>query len=152
MWRHLLILLGVLAVGGTAHAASCTEPGSIIRVRNSVKGNNEYVVFTLRKSPDMSKFGVQAVLPPFSEDGSGKEIPVAGSSYTEVKFRDVFWMCSIAERLNLPQIGVMDVVRTGQFEGIVTYVIGRGRSAHFVAVYSYDARPGYYNVVVKYRR
>lgn len=152
MRKSLFALLAVLSCVETAQAAPCTEPGSIARVRNTVKGHYEYVIFTLRKPPNRPAFEVQAVLPPFVEDGSGKELAIAGSSFTEVKFRNVFWMCSIAEHFTLPSLAVTDIKRTGQFEGIVTYVIGTNRAAHFVAVYSYNARPGYRNVVVKFRR
>jgi hypothetical protein len=132
-----IILLGLAE---TAVAAPCSEANSIAKVRNRAPaGTYEYVIFNFVKPPNLPNFTVKTVSPPFIEDPSGKTITVAGSKFKEVRFDSVVWTCEIAESLNLPKRAIKGIKRTGQFEGVITYVVGiRGRSK-FAGSYSYDA-------------
>lgn len=147
----LFAVLSTLVISTEVPAAPCSEAGSLVRARTSAKGQHESVIFTFRK-PTTVAYEVQAANPPFTEDPSDEPITVGGGKFTEVTFRNVSWMCEINEQFGLPRQVLVDVKRTSQFEGMVTYVIGRSASSHFIKVYSYDAGPGYLTVVVRYGR
>lgn len=150
MRRSFLALLAVLALAPTVEAAPCSEAGALVRARTSVRGPHELAVFVFRLPTNMS-YGVGSVSPPFVEDPSEKPITVAGDAFAQVTFRNVTWMCEIAEAFDAPGKAIIDVKRTGQFEGMVSYVIGRSAAAHFISTYHYDTKTSRV-VVVKFRR
>ncbi len=141
-----------IAIPATVHAAACGPSGSIVRVKNTSIGAFEYVVFKFHKPPTVPAYTVTAVMPPFTEDPSGNTIVIAGSKYTEVRFDSVFWTCSIAQNFALPKTAIKDIKRTGQFEGVVTYVIGRRASSHYISNYSYDSGTGFRTIVIKFKK
>lgn len=86
-------------------------------------------------------FNVHYVDPPITEDGSGKTITVQGEAYLEVRMesasgsditgeqvREVY---SGPDRVNGDTTNVTEVVRTGDFEGVLTWVIGVRHKAAF---------------------
>jgi hypothetical protein len=147
-----LFAAAFISLPAAAHAAACGPANSIISVRNSSKGAFEYVVFKFHKPPTAPAYTVKAVTPPFTEDPSGNPVTVAGSKFTEVAFQNVFWTCSIAENLRLPKAAIKGVKKTEQFEGYVTYVIGRRASSHYISNYSFNSGPGYRSIVIKYKK
>ena len=140
------------ALPAIANAAACGPSSAIVSVRNSSVGAFEYVIFKFHKPPTVPAYIVKAVTPPFIEDPSGNTINVAGSKFTEVTFPSVFWMCTIAENFHLPKTAIKGIKRTGQFEGVVSYVIGRRASSHYISNYSYNSGPGYRSIVIKYKK
>jgi hypothetical protein len=147
-----LLAAAFLALPAAANAAACGPSGSIVRVKNTSIGAFEYVVFKFHKPPTVPAYTVTAVMPPFTEDPSGNTIIVAGSKFTQVRFDGVFWTCAIAQNFVLPRTAIKGIKRTGQFEGVVSYVIGRRASSHYISNYSYDSGPGYRTIVIKYRK
>ena len=147
-----LFAAAFIALPAAAHAAACGPANSIISVRNSSVGAFEYVTFKFRKPPTAPAYTVSAVTPPFTEDPSGSPVTIAGSKFTQVAFRNVFWTCSIAEKLHLPKSAIKGVKKTEQFEGYVTYVIGRRASSHYISNYSFNSGPGFRSIVIKYKK
>jgi hypothetical protein len=147
-----LLAAAFIALPAAANAAACGPSGSIVRVKNTSIGAFEYVVFKFHKPPTVPAYTVTAVTPPFIEDPSGNTITVAGSKFTQVRFDSVFWTCTIAQNFVLPRTAIKGIKRTGQFEGVVSYVIGRRASSHYISNYSYNSGPGYRTIVIKYRK
>jgi hypothetical protein len=77
---------------------------------------------------------------------------VAGSKFTEVRFDSVYWFCTIAQNFHLPKTAIKGIKRTGQFEGVISYVIGRRASSHYISNYSFDSGPGYRSIVIKFKK
>ena len=154
MKRALLLLTAaaLTVLPAAANAAACGPSNSIVRVKNTAIGAFEYVVFKFHKPPTVPSYSVTAVTPPFTEDPSGNPVTVAGSKFTEVRFDGVFWTCTIAENFSLPKTALKGIKRTGQFEGVVTYVIGRRASSHYISNYSYNSGPGYRSIVIKFKK
>lgn len=150
MWKHTLALLAVLFLAQPAAAEPCTEAGSLVSARTSAKGRHEFAVFTFKLPADV-RWSVEAASPPFVEDPSEAPIAVAGSKFTEVTFRNVTWMCEVKETFQTPRQAIVDVKRSSQFEGIISYIIGRSEASRFISVYSFDT-PTSRVVVVKFRR
>ena len=148
----LVVPLVCLATQAEAQIAACNEPNSIVRVRNTSIGVNEYVVFKFKKPPAMPDVKVLSVRPPFLADGSGEPVSVGGARFTQVKFTGVVWTCKIVENFHLPRAAIKDIKSIGQFEGIITYIIGRRSASRFRASYSYDSPGGLRSIVVKYRK
>jgi hypothetical protein len=147
-----LLAAAFLALPAAAHAAACGPANSIVSVRNSSIGAFEYVVFKFHKPPTVPAYTVKAVSPPFIEDPSGNTIVVAGSKFTEVRFDSVYWFCTIAQNFHLPKTAIKGIKRTGQFEGVISYVIGRRASSHYISNYSFDSGPGYRSIVIKFKK
>lgn len=147
----LSLALGLL-LSAAANAAPCAEPNSLIRVRNTTQGAFDYIIFRYRKPPAQPAFTVKAALPPFTQDGSGDTITVDGAKFTEVRLTGIVWTCTIDDQLKLPRPAVVDVKNIGQFEGIITFIIGRKADAKFISTYTYDVGANDRNIVVKYRR
>jgi hypothetical protein len=146
----MLACLAVLCLATPANAAPCTEPGSLVSTHIAARGRHELAVFVFRK-PAQVTHEVQAVTPPFMDDPSETPVSVGGDKFTEIRFRNVSWMCSIAENFQTPRQAIIDVKRSSQFEGIVAYIIGRNVTSRFISVYSYDTKSSRV-VVVKFRR
>ena len=86
-----------------------------------------------------ASYTVSAADPPFSEEASGKALTVAGSKFLRVSMHDAYG----ADPLNLPPratySGTLDLAvhlpalvevrRSGDFEGYLTWVLGLARSA-----------------------
>jgi hypothetical protein len=135
-----------------AAAATCSEANSIARIHNRAPaGPYEYVIFDFVKPPKLPKFTVKTAHPPFIQDPSGNPVTVAGKKFKEVQFREVAWMCTINETLNLPKPAIKGIKSTGQFEGVITYVIGIRSASRFDGSYSYDAGP-VTKIVVRVRK
>lgn len=149
----LLVALSgsLLILASTASAAPCTSPRSILRVRNIHMGNYEYVVFDYRRPPN-PQYAVTAVTgPTFIQDGSGDPITVAGNRFRQIRFTSVFWTCKISENFSLPDLAIKGIKGTGQFEGVVTYVVGYRSASTYLNTYHYDVGP-IRKVVMRFRR
>ena len=127
-----------LSVPNVARAANCGLPNSIISVRNYASHGFEYVRFKYRKPPALPTFAVTAATGPFTEDPSGNPVTITGPLYTQVQFRGVEWTCTIVKQLSLPRRAVKAVKSIGQFEGVITYIIGRSAASHFISTSSYN--------------
>jgi hypothetical protein len=116
---------------GEAQAAACTEANSIVIIKNSRVGTREYVDFWVKKPITLS---VSALAdntgPNFREDPSDRLIVVAGNRWSRIRFMSVNWTCSIPTNLSLPKPIVKSVKSIEQFEGYVTYIIGRRNKSY----------------------
>lgn len=141
MNRKLFLLFcvcgAVMSSSTGGQAKPCNEAGSVRRVFKQVSGKFEYVVFELIK-PAAPEFEVRTEKPPFYEDGPGDRIRVKGKYFKEIDFRGVVWTCDVRESLSARSTAIIDVTKTGQFEGYITYVIGYGRSNQYVTNYVRD--------------
>ncbi len=140
--------LAVLAAPLVARAAPCSEVGSIVKVENTKVGPNEYVNFYINSTtPDFTVKAVQG--PKFDLVEGDPPLIVKGNKWTEVAFKGVNWTCEIPLALHLPKPIIRQVSNTEQFEGYVTYVIGRqGKSYRGQTV---TAIPGGTKISLKYR-
>jgi hypothetical protein len=127
----LSFLIACVVSVPSVFAASCTAPNSIIKVSNARMGMRETVTFRV-KAPFIGSFAILATSgPTFFEDGSGNPITVRGNRWTDIRFRNMDWMCSTRTRFMLPKPVVKDIKNVGQFEGQIEYVIGR-RNGHYL--------------------
>lgn len=134
-----------------ASAAACTATNSITRLTNtSPAGLYEYVIFDLKTSSP--NYQVASKSPPFSFDPSDDPVPVAGVKFKQITFPSVYWMCTIPELLYLPKAQVKDVKRTGQFEGVVSYVVGYQTASKYVTTYHYAVSSTRSKVVMKFKK
>lgn len=126
----LAVILTILSTTPTL-AAVCTSSNAIIKVENQKIGVREVVDFYIR-TPFAGVFMVTAAPNGnFIQDGSGNPVSVAGNRWTDVKFRNMNWMCSSSTIFSLPKPIVKDIKNIGQFEGQIEYVIGR-RNGHYL--------------------
>lgn len=119
------ILATLLIFAGAAFPANCSASGSIIQVKKFRLGAFEYVDFIVQRPPksNFSWAVTSPAGPTFTEDPSGNTITIVGPKYKQIEFRNVEWMCTIPY-VSLPTTRIKAVKKIGQFEGIVTYVVG----------------------------
>ena len=150
LFKFLFALFFIIAAPSFALATNCNTPNSLISVSNSKSGGFEYVIFKYKNPPTLPVFSVTNVVPPFIQDGSGNTITVAGAHWTQVKFEQMDWTCSTAQLLSLPKPAIKAVKNIGQFEGQITYVIGRSAASHYISTKTINAG-GFTLIKVKFR-
>ncbi|MEA3076484.1 MAG: hypothetical protein QOF60_1392 [Actinomycetota bacterium] len=124
------------------------ERGLLVKVRATDAGDVERVTFEFEGA--LPGYRVGYVERPIVEDGSGKEVTVDGGSVLGVRFepasgfdlsgggRQVF---KGPDRLDLATTTITDVVRTGDFEAVLTWAVGiDGAKAPFRVVADAAAR------------
>lgn len=132
-------------------ATACTATNSITRLTNtSPAGWYEYVIFDV-KTPSPN-YQVASKSAPFTFDPSDDPVLVAGVKFKQITFPSVYWMCTIPELLYLPKTQVKDVKRTGQFEGVVSYVVGYQTASKYVTTYHYAVSSTRSKVVMKFKK
>ena len=146
--KTIIASFALLAAPLASYAASCSEVGSIIKVENTEIGPNEYVNFYIKSdTPDFTVKAVQG--PKFQLVEGDPPLIIKGNKWTEVAFKGVNWTCEIPLALHLPKPIIRQVSSTEQFEGYVTYVIGRqGKNYRGQTV---TAIPGGTKISLKYR-
>jgi hypothetical protein len=98
----------------------------------------ERVVFRFRDADDAIGFAVSIAKPPFTQDGSGKTMQVGGSGHIAVRIigaaHDDNGNASYpdGERIKGSD-AIAEVVRVGDFEGVVSFVIGTNGDRPFRA-------------------
>lgn len=95
---------------------------------------------------DVPSYRIRYVEPPVREDGSGNEVEVAGEAFLEVSLTPASGVDLSGEdyretyegprRIDAPPGGVVaEVVRTGDFEAHLTWVVGVEREAPFAVAW-----------------
>ena len=147
--KYVFPILICLLAPSLAQAANCNGPNSLVRVSNSSIGGFEYVTFKF-KTPNPPQFFTTNVMPPFVEDPSDLPIHVNGGHWTEIQFRGVDVYCSIPQYFSLPRPAIKDIKKTEQFEGQISFVIGRSMASHYISTKA-KAKSGYTLIRVKFR-
>jgi len=103
-------------------------------VRERSDGCVDHVIFDFKgKSPDAPGYTLTYGTPPFVQDGSGAPVPVAGSAFIVVRLSPAYGYdfetgvqtYNGARRIAATGANhVTEVVETGDFEAVVTWVIG----------------------------
>jgi hypothetical protein len=147
MKKALLFLSVIFSLGFSeeSFAQRCNQANSLVSVTKRKSGRTEYVIFTL-KMPVTASTAVSNVSPPFTQDPSGNPVTIAGCKYKKVRFTNIIWQCTIAENFSSSTYLIRQVKKTGQFEGIIEYVIGYRCNA--TSVVSYDYIEGAYKKFV----
>ncbi|MDD5393134.1 MAG: hypothetical protein PHE17_08965 [Thiothrix sp.] len=146
-----LLASSLLGFANVGMAAACSAANSLVQVQDtSPAGLYEYVIFTV-KSPMTGTYKVSSVKPPFEHDPSGTIVKVKGTVFKQINFAIMDWMCSTNHQLSLPDSQIQDVKNVGNFEGVVTYVVGYKSAAKYLNTYQYPAG-GYTKVVMRFKK
>lgn len=145
--------------GARASQAPAAAPTAYLTdVRVGAHPGYDRVVFAFR-GPRPPGYAVRYVRPPVTQQGSGQPVRVAGSAYLEVRMTpasgaDLSGAGYEPTYTGPARVGgsgaalVAEVVRTGDFEGTLTWVVGLRRRASF----SVDTLSSPGRVVVDVRR
>lgn len=118
----ILLALGFPA---SAIAAPCNVANSIVKVNNFKSGGFEYVDFWVKKPVTSTVQTWSSNTGNFEHDASGDIISVTGNRWRVVRFSITSWNCTIWNNFTLPKPRIKDIENIGQFEGVITYAIGR---------------------------
>lgn len=145
----LLFSILLVFISFNTFATFCNTAGSLVSVKKTKSGRTEYVIFTIKK-PTNVKTTVSNATPPFIEDASGNTLTIQGCKYKQLVLNGVDWTCTIHEYLSNATSLIRQVKRTGQFEGVISYVVGYKCSpASKFVFYSYPAG-GYMKYVMRF--
>ncbi len=144
----LIFTLAFVSFFVQGYSTPCNQSNSLISVKKKKIGNADYVIFTL-KLPVTATNSMTSATPPFIQDGSGATITIAGCAYKKVTFNNIVWTCKTKIISHSTQF-VQKVKNIGQFEGIISYVIGYKCTANSVVSYSYIAG-SYQKFVVRFK-
>lgn len=107
-------------------------------------GGGSRVVFELE--PNLPAYRIEYIEPPVTEDGSGKEVAVAGAAILQVRLEDAAGARIEGEKVVPTYTGpkrvaasgaggvVTEAVDTGDFEGVVTWAVGLRAKAPTITV------------------
>jgi hypothetical protein len=140
----------LLILANAAFAAPCAGAGSIRRVRNTAIGNYEYVVFDY-VPPPAAHYSVITVTSSFTEDEGAEPGTISGNKFKQIRFKAPNWTCTINQSLSLPKTAIKGIKRTGQFEAVITYVVGYRTASTYLGSYSYPVG-SIRKVVMRFRR
>jgi len=132
------VAFGLLASASIALAEPCTEKGSLRRVTNTRAGKFDYVTFEIQR-PATPRYEVTDENGPFTAGDTDEPVAVTGDKFKQISFRSIPWGCVIAENFTLPAGAIVDLKKTDQFEGYITYVIGYRNRASYVDTKQTDA-------------
>ena len=144
------IALGLLALTSAASAEPCTENGSLKRVTNTRDSKFDYVTFEIQR-PAKPRYEVTDETGPFTEGDSGEPVAVTGDKFKQITFRSIPWGCTIVEKFSLPGGAIVDIKKTDQLEGFITYVIGYPTGASYVDTRNSDVG-SVRKIVMRFRR
>lgn len=133
--KTILCLLSVF-LAFECSAQSCNEANSLLSVRKRKVGSTEYIIFTLMK-PSATSVQETDAQPPFIQDGSGQTVHVNGCKFKKVTFKNVMWTCKTKIISGSTHL-VKQVKNIGQFEGIISYIIGYSCNTKSIVNYDYD--------------
>jgi hypothetical protein len=135
--KQLFLGMAVLAAMATAGEAgeagemeNCSAPGSMTSVRTYKSGNRDIVEFKI-KSPATYKKSITAVTGPFTRGEGDDQVVVRGALFTRVHFEPLDWTCQTPNTFSAKPV-VKDVKLVEQFEGFITYIIGRKAGSHYL--------------------
>ncbi len=117
--------LVALAFPAASLAAPCTVANSVTQVKNVKIGSFEYVDFWVKKPVTASVSTWNSMTGSFEHDASGDIITLPGNRWRAVRFAGASWMCSPWMNLTTPKPRIKAVKSIGNFEGVVTFAIGR---------------------------
>ena len=131
------VFMAILLIADDVIAQNCSQPNSLTSVTKRKSGRTEYIIFDLKRPTNVSPT-VQPAKPPFTEDPSGKTLTIKGCRYKKVRFNDLVWQCTISENFSNSTYLIQQVKKTGQFEGIIEYVIVYRCNTRSITSYSYN--------------
>jgi hypothetical protein len=138
-----------IAFDGSTTASDVPSHGSgvLTDVRVGAEGAIERVVFEFRDDA-LPGAHIEYVQPPITADGSGEEVDVDGDAFLQVVFNPATGYDFDAgtesyagpDHVTGGTSLVQEVVRTGDFEGYLTWVIGLDHEVEYQAVSLDDGR------------
>ena len=126
--------LTAILVNAPSQAASCNADNSMTSVKNFKAGAQEYVEFKIKSSENFA-ITTTAVTGPFADESSDPStipIMVNGALFTKIQFHFLESNCTIPRTFSAKAL-VKDVKQVEQFEGYVSYVIGRRKASHYLS-------------------
>ena len=151
--KNVLLFFAFLLSCAASHAQFCSDPNTLVKVYKTRTTNYEYVIFKIKKSFTGAYIVNPVTVPiPFDEGGVDPEPAFPSCKYLQVSFTGIGWMCKVNQQTGLATTRVKDVVRTGQFEGVISYAVGyRCPASKFLGHYAYDDG-AFRKVVLRFRR
>ncbi|HYX44962.1 MAG TPA: peptidoglycan-binding domain-containing protein [Acidimicrobiales bacterium] len=142
-WRALIPFPSAMPPAGsgtTAVTGRGTGFGLLTAVRLGAHSGFDRVVFEFRAA--LPGYDVRYVEPPIVADGSGEPVPVDGSAFLQVRMEPasgfdldagvpVFTGPDQIDGASAGTAVVREAVRTGDFEAVLTWVVGVGSRAGF---------------------
>jgi hypothetical protein len=119
-----------LMAPSSVFAAPCNVANSIVMIKNSRSGGFEYVDFWVKKPVTGPVTTSVSSTGSFEHDASGGIINVTGNRWRVIRFSMLQWHCSIWQNFTLPKLRIKDIQNIGQFEGVITYAIGRQNGSY----------------------
>ena len=130
--KYMLLTIVLQLVLATAIAQICSQPGSLLSVKNSYRSHLEYVIFTFI-DPYQSKGELHK-----TDKGSISRSDVNGDQFYTLTFNNAFHICDTKNYYVVPQLKIKDIKLIQRKEGKITYVIGLAKDAKITSHTAYD--------------
>ena len=130
--KFMLLTIVLQLLLATAIAQICSQPGSLLSVKNSYRSHLEYIIFTF-VNPYQSKGELHK-----TDKGSISRSDVKGDQFYSLTFNNAFHICNTKNYYVVPQLKIKDIKLIQRKEGKITYVIGLAKDAKITSHTAYD--------------
>jgi hypothetical protein len=149
-----IIVAYLLLFNTSTQAQNCTIPNSVVAVYKTKNAQFEYVNFKV-KLPFTGAFTVTTQTPPFSfpmDEGGENFTTMPGCAFQKIMFTGMSWMCLTKPNNSLPTTRIVKVRRVGNFEGMVSFLVGyKCPSNKYIGQSSFTSG-GYKIISLKFRK
>lgn len=122
----------------TAIAQTCTQPGSLLSVKNSYRSHLEYIVFTFI-DPYASKGELhKADKSLFSQQPSMNSTNEMGEQFYTITFTNAFSICDTKNQYVVPQAKIINIKLLQKTEGKITYIFSLAKNAKITSHTAYN--------------
>lgn len=136
--KFIIFTLVLQLVLTTAIAQTCSQPGSLMSVRNSYRSHLEYIIFTF-VDPYTSKGELHKTdKGSFSQQPSVNSTDVKGEQFYTITFNNAFSLCDTKKYYVVPQTKLKDVKLLQKTEGKIMYVIGLAKNVKITSHTAYN--------------
>jgi len=135
----LVILSFVLpCIFTTVAAQTCSQPGSLLSIRNSYRSHLEYIIFTFI-DPYKSKGELHKTSKgSFNLQPSISGTDIQGDQFYSITFSNSFSICDTKNYCVVPQEKIKDIRLIQKTEGKITYVFGLAKNAKITSHTAYN--------------
>ena len=136
--RFIVLMLVLPVVHLTAGAQICSQPGSLLSVRNSYRSHLEYIIFTFvdpyQSKGDLHKTdkGLINLQPSINRSD------IKGEQFYSITFNNAYSICDTKNYYVVPQLKIKDINLIQRKEGKITYLIGLAKDAKITSHTAYD--------------
>lgn len=136
--KPIFVILLIQCIITTAVAQSCTQPGSLLSIRNSYRSRLEYLIFTFidpyPSKGELHKTDKAVYSQPFIINSN----QASGEQFYTITFNNAFTTCDVKNYCVLPQAKIKSFKLLYKTEVKITYTFSLAKNVRITSHTAYD--------------